>query len=54
MMVLTEVRLTTAQTQALRRLSVATGKSITELMRSAIDRYLSEGRASEAGNVPFS
>ena len=50
MMVLTEVRLTTAQTQALRRLSVTTGKSITELIQSAIDRYLSEGHASEAGD----
>jgi Arc/MetJ-type ribon-helix-helix transcriptional regulator len=42
MMVRTQVRLTNAQIEALRRLSAATGQSVSELVRNAVDHDLAE------------
>jgi hypothetical protein len=42
-MVRTQIQLTEAQAEALHRLSASTGKSIAELIRNGIDRYLSAG-----------
>jgi Arc/MetJ-type ribon-helix-helix transcriptional regulator len=44
MMVRTQVRLTNAQVEFLRRLSSATGQSISELVRKAVDHDLAERR----------
>jgi hypothetical protein len=42
-MVRTQVQLTESQLRALRNASAATGKSISELVRQGVDRYLAAG-----------
>ena len=44
MMVRTQVRLTNEQIESLRRQSAATGQSISELVRKAVDHDLAERR----------
>ncbi len=48
MMIRTQVQLTNAQMQALKRLSAETGKSAAELIRNGIDQYLAGRRAPTA------
>jgi hypothetical protein len=48
MMIRTQVQLTDAQMQALRRLSAETGKSAAELIRNGIDQYLAGRRGPTA------
>ena len=47
MMIRTQVQLTDAQLQALRHLSVTTGKSVAELIRNGTDQFLAGRRVSK-------